>query len=93
MKEAEEAIEDIVLITNKNDDGNPDEKSHQYVIDDNATAEKCSMVKDAFEEYGNLPANVKKVWGMKKRQNLEKQPLIRDDIIHIIRSNPKLSWD
>jgi hypothetical protein len=120
MKEAEEAVGDIVLFTNKNDDGNPDEKSHRYVIDDYATAEKffsskylyamnecrnaakekdvtrperCSMVKEAFEEYNNLPASVKKVWEMKKRQHLERQPLIKDDIIHIIRSNPKISWD
>ena len=55
--------------------------------------ERCSMVKEAFEEYDNLPASVKKVWEMKKRQHLERQPLIKDDIIHIIRSNPKISWD
>eukprot|EP00957_Ditylum_brightwellii_P067032 5088169-Ditylum_brightwellii.AAC.2 len=55
--------------------------------------ERCIMVKDTFKEYDNVPAGVKTVWEMKKRQHLERQLLIRDDIIHIIRSNPKISWD
>eukprot|EP00957_Ditylum_brightwellii_P018841 1415873-Ditylum_brightwellii.AAC.2 len=95
MKDAEEAVGDIVLFTNKNNDGNVDEKSHRYCRNaakekDVTCHERCSAVKDAFKEYNNLLASVKNM-GYEERQYLEKQPLI--DIICIIRLNPNISWD
>eukprot|EP00957_Ditylum_brightwellii_P027858 2105373-Ditylum_brightwellii.AAC.1 len=39
MKEAEEAVGDIMLFTHKNNDGNNDDKSHRCVIDDYDMAE------------------------------------------------------
>eukprot|EP00957_Ditylum_brightwellii_P066893 5076925-Ditylum_brightwellii.AAC.1 len=86
MKEAEEAVGDIVTFTNKNDNGNDDEKRKEKDI---TCHERYTMAKDAFKEYDNLPASVKKLWEMQKRQYLERQLLTRDDIIRIIRSNPK----
>eukprot|EP00957_Ditylum_brightwellii_P103551 7889386-Ditylum_brightwellii.AAC.1 len=41
VKEIEEAVGDVVFFADKDDDGNADEKSHIYVIDDYDMAENC----------------------------------------------------
>eukprot|EP00957_Ditylum_brightwellii_P211751 15366561-Ditylum_brightwellii.AAC.1 len=38
-------------------------------------------------------ADIKSKWEMKRMQRLERQPLIKEDIIYIMRRNSRASWD